>query len=82
MDWSIGMDLSKDGKETNFLMMDTFSKFSVGIVTLNQQANTITKALGDRWFYTQGFLFRIYSDWVKSFENDIIMQLCKLYSIQ
>ena len=34
----IKMDPSKDGKENVLIMMDAFSKFSVGVSRANQQA--------------------------------------------
>ena len=63
-------------------MTDAFSKFSVAVVMPNQQAKTVAKALVDKWFYTYGIPTRIHSNQGKSFDNKIIKQLCKIYSVK
>ena len=62
--------------------MDAFSKFSIAVMTPNQKADMVVKALGDMWFYTYGIAAYIHSDQGKGFDNHIIEQLCKLYSKQ
>ena len=64
------------------MMTDAFSKFSVAVVMSNQQVKTVAKALVDKWFYTYGIPSRIHSDQVKSFNNKIVKQLCKIYGIK
>ena len=49
-------------------MMDAFSNFTVAVVTSCQQSKTVAKALVDEWF--------------KSFNNNIIHHLCKIYGVQ
>ena len=44
-------DPSWDGKGNILGMMDIFSQFSVTVIMPNQQANTVAKALLDKWFY-------------------------------
>ena len=56
------VDLSKDGKENVLVMTDTFTKFSVAVVTPYQQVKPIAKALVDMWFSTYGIPSRIHSD--------------------
>ena len=63
-------------------MTDAFSKFSVAVVTSNQQAKTVAKTLVDKWFYVYGIPTRIHSDQGKSFDNKIIEQLCKIYGVK
>ena len=75
------VDLSKDGKENVLVMTNTFSKFSVAVVTPNQQVNTVAKTLVDKWFYTYGIPTRIHSDQEKSFDKKIIELLCKIYGV-
>ena len=70
------MNPSKNGKENVLVMMDAFSKFSVAVVTPDQHAKTVAKVLLSRWFHTYSIPERIQSDKGRSFNNDIIMQLC------
>ena len=76
------LDPSKNGKENVLVMTDAFSKFCVAVITPNQKAKMVAKALIDKWFYTYGIPARIHSDQGKSFDNHLIEQLCKLYGIQ
>ena len=73
---------SKNGKENVLVMADAFSKFCVAVITPNQKAKMVAKALIDEWFYTNGIPACIHSDQGKSFDNHLIEQLCKLYCIQ
>ena len=76
------LDPSKNEKKNVLVMIDAFSKFCVAVVTLNQKAEMVAKALIDKWFYTYGIPAHIHSDKGKSFDNHLIEQLCRLYSIQ
>ena len=76
------LDPSKTGKENVLVMMDAFSKFCVAVVTANQKAKMVAKALIDKWFYTYRIPAHIHSDQGKSFDNHLIHQLGKLYRIQ
>ena len=46
------LDPSKNGKENVLVMTDAFSKFCVAVITPNQKAKMVPKALVDKWFYT------------------------------
>ena len=51
--------------DMNFrVMKDAFSKFSVTVIILSQQAKTVAKAQVDMLFNTYGILSRIHSDQV------------------
>ena len=63
-------------------MTDVFSKFRMVAKTPDQQGKTVTKALVSRWCHTYGISARMCSGKGKSFSNNIIQQLCKLYGIQ
>ena len=69
-------------KENVLVMTDAFSKFSVAVVMSKQQAKTVAKALGDKWFYIYGIPSRIHNDWGESFDNKIIKQLHKIYGVK
>ena len=76
------IDPSKTSKENVLVMTDAFSKFSVAVVTPNQKALTVAKALVEKWFHMYRIPSRIHSDQGKSFDNEVIQSLCKLYGVQ
>ena len=76
------IDPSRTGKENILIMTDAFSKFSVTVVTPNQRALTVAKVLVDKWFHVYGVPSCIHSDQGKSFDNDIIWSLCKMYGVE
>ena len=76
------LDPSKSEKENVLVMTEAFSRFSVAVMTPNQKAEMVAKALIDKWFYTYGIPTHIHSDQGESFDNHLIVQLCSLYSTQ
>ena len=50
----MNLDPSKNGKENVLVMTDAFSKFCVAVITSNQKAKMVAKALVDKWFYAYG----------------------------
>ena len=73
------IDPSRTGEENVLVITDAFSKFSVTVVTPNQKALTEAKVLVDKWFHVYGIPACIHSDQGKSFDNNIIKALCKMY---
>ena len=76
------VDPSRTGKENVLVMTNAFSKFSVAVVTPNQKALTVARILVDRWFHVYGIPSQIHSDQGKSFDNELIRSLWKLYGVQ
>ena len=76
------IDPSRTGKGNVLIMTDTFSKFSVTVMTPNQRAHTVAKVLVDKWFHINGVPSHIHSDQGRSFDNDIIRSLCKMYGVE
>ena len=75
-------DPSKGGKENVLILTDAFLKFSQAFVTNNQKALTVAKVLVDKWFNVYGIPSQIHSDLGRSFDNEIISNLCKMYGIR
>ena len=50
--------------------------------TNNQKSLTIAKILVEKWFNVFGIPARIHSDQGRSFDNEIISSLCKMYGIR
>ena len=76
------VDPSRNGKENVLVMTDAFTKFSQAVVTPNQKAVTVAKILVDKWFHIYGIPARLHSDQGKSFDNEVVKQLCKMYGIK
>ena len=64
------------------VLTDAFSKYSQAFIMSNQKALTVTKLLVDKWFSVYGIPSRIHSDQGRSFDNEIIAHLCKMYGIR
>ena len=75
-------DVAKGGKENILVLTDAFSKYSQAFIMSNQKALTVTKLLVDKWFSVYGIPSRIHSDQGRSFDNEIIAHLCKMYGIR
>ena len=74
-------DPSKGGKENILILTDAFSKFSQAFVTSSQKAIIVAKLLVEKWFSVFGVPAQIHSDQGRSFDNEIISHLCKMYGI-
>ena len=75
-------DVAKGGKENILVLTDAFSKYSQAFVTPNQKSLTVAKVLVEKWFNVFGIPARIHSDQGRSFDNEIISSLCKMYGIR
>ena len=75
-------DIAKGGKENILVLTDAFSKYSQAIITNNQKALTVAKILVEKWFSVFGIPARIHSDQGRSFDNEIIGHLCKMYGVK
>ena len=75
-------DIAKGGKENFLVLTDAFSKYSQVFVTNNQKSLTVAKILVEKWFSVFGIPARIHSDQGRSFDNEIISSLCKMYGIR
>ena len=69
-------------KHNILVLIDAFLKFSQAFVTNNQKALTVAKILVDKWFNVYGIPSQIHSDLGRSFDNEIISNLCKMYGIR
>ena len=75
-------NITKGGKENILVLTDAFSKYSQAFVTSNQKSLTVAKLLVEKWFSVFGIPTRIHSDQGRSFDNEIISSLCKMYGIR
>ena len=76
------LEPSSDGRENVLVITDVFTKFTVAVVTRNQRAETVAKALVHEWFQRYGVPQRIHSDNGRNFESAIVTALSKLYHIK
>ncbi|KAK0148238.1 Gag-Pol polyprotein [Merluccius polli] len=76
------LERTSDGQENVLVVTDIFSKFTQAYPTPNQKACTVARVLTEKWFYIYGVPQRIHSDQGRSFESDLLKNLCKLYGVQ
>ncbi|KAK3709629.1 hypothetical protein QZH41_010093, partial [Actinostola sp. cb2023] len=58
------------------------SQFTVAIPTRDQKATTVVKELIKEWFLVYGVPERIHSDQGRSFEAEIVQELCRVYGVR
>ena len=77
------MTIDEGGQKQNILVIsDHFTKFSQAIVTKDQTARAVAKALWDGFFLTYGFPAKIHSDRGRDFESKLVQELCKAAGVQ
>ena len=75
------IDKSSDGYEHLLVVTDLFTKFTQAYPTRDQKAPTVVKVLTEKWFYAYGVPQQLHSDQGRSFEADLVRQLCRLYGV-
>ena len=80
MDFTV-LEKSSCGLENVLVLTDVFTKYTLAIPTKDQKARTVAKVLVDEWFLKFGIPERIHSDGGRSFQNNLIQELCTLYGI-
>ncbi len=75
------LEPSLSGVENVLVISDIFSKYVITIPTRDQTARTVARVLVRDVFQRIGIPKRIHSDKGRSFENNIIQELCSIYGI-
>jgi hypothetical protein len=77
------LTVEEKGRKINLLVvMDHFTKFAQVIVTKDQTAKNVAKALWDEFFLLYGFPSRILTDQGRDFESRLIHELCRVADIK
>lgn len=69
------------GFENVLVLTDVFTKFTQAVPTRNQKAKTVANILLKEWIIRFGIPQRIHSDQGRSFENEVIHELCDMYGV-
>lgn len=70
------LEKSTDGRENVLIVTDVFSKFTQAYPARDQKASTVARLLTEGWFYRYGVPKRLHSNQGRSFEGDLMKQLC------
>ena len=81
MDFTV-LEPATDGRENVLVLTDVFTKFTIAVPTRNQRASTVVKHLIKEWLLVYGIPQRIHSDQGKSFEAEIVKELCEVYGVK
>ena len=81
MDFTL-LEPAADGRENVLVLTDVFTKFTTAIPTHDQKAATVVKTLIKEWFLVYGIPKRLHSDQGKSFEAELVKELCAVYGIK
>ena len=76
------LEKASNGRENVLVLTDVFSKFTIAIPTRNQKASTMVKALIRELFLVYGVPKRLHSDQGRSFEAEIVKELCQTYVVK
>ena len=76
------LEKSTSGIENVILFTDVFTKYTITIPTRDQTAKTVSRFFVREWIKKFGVPERIHSNQSRSFENQIIKQLCLLYQVK
>ena len=75
------LEKSSSGMENVLVLTDVFTKYTLAFPARDQKAQTVAKILVQEWILKFGVPDRLHSDCGRSFENQLIQELCTFYDI-
>ena len=77
----LSLEMSAGGYEHILVITDHFTRYALAIPTKNQSAKTTARALFDNFICHYSFPARLHSDQGRTFESEVIKELCSIASI-
>ena len=76
------LDKAANGIENVLVLTDVHSRFTVCVPCKDQKAKTVADILVKEWIQKFGLFLRLHSDNGRSFDNQVIKELCVLFGIR
>ena len=76
------IERSTDGREKILVLTDAYTKWVVAVPVRDETAFTVVKILIEKWITIFGVPEQLHSDQGRSFEAEVVQQLCRHYDIK
>ena len=76
------LERASDGRELVLVLTDAFTKWTIAVPVRDQSAKTVVRVLLNDWITKFGVPEQLHSDQGRSFEAEVVKELCAHYGIR